>query len=242
MTVPSITIHQFPPFLGMQPSPFGLKLETWLRMKDLPYELEASFTKTGPKDKIPFATIGGETIGDSEIIIEKISQGLDSGRRPVITDAAEARSVLIRRMIEEHLYFVFMHSRWVDEAGWIVFRPMVFGHLPGLVRFIVARKFRKIVIRNLKTQGISRHSDTEIYAKGAADIAALSAMLGNQPYFSGTEPDLVDACAYGMLANIFYAPLKSPLLEALNRFPNLMAYCDRLRAEFWPNSPRGGGE
>jgi glutathione S-transferase len=243
MNTPSITIHQFPPFLQMQPSPFGLKLETWLRMKEISYETETSFIKTGPKNKVPYATIDNNVIGDSEIIIGRVQQVMgENGLATDLDDDDDAIGILVRRMVEEHLYFVLMHSRWIDDTGWADFRPLVFGHIPSLLEPYFSRKIRKIVERNLVSQGISRHTDEEIYSKGAIDIAALSAILGEKPYFKGYSPGLVDASVYGFLANVLFAPLRSPLLEAVRKYPNLVAYGDRMRQSVWPNSPRGGGE
>jgi len=242
METSSITIHQFPPFLQMQASPFGLKLETWLRMKKIPYETEVSFTKMGPKNKVPFATIDNDVIGDSELIIDRIEKQMDTTSSAAPLQEAASNDILIRRLVEEHLYFVLMHSRWIDDDGWAAFQPLVFGHIPPLIRTLISRKIRKIVKRNLMAQGISRHSNAEIYAKGAIDIAALSDALGDKQYFMGTEPGLVDASAYGFIANLLYAPLRSPLLAAVKKHPNLVAYGDRMRREIWPSSPRGGGE
>jgi len=242
MTQPSITVHQFPPFLQMQPSPFGLKLETWLRMKQIPYDIQMSFTKVGPKDKIPFANINGEVIGDSEIIIDRLLHLGEAAESDDLSEEQKAKGILIRRMVEEHMYFVLMHSRWVDDTGWTVFGPMVFSHIPGLIRPFLSKKIRKIVKKNLWAQGISRHSDAEIYEKGARDIKALSALLGESDYFLAEKPGIADASAYGLLANILYAPLNSPLKKTLQSCSNLLAFCDRMRSEFWPESPRGGGE
>lgn len=242
MSTPSITVHQFPPFLQMQPSPFGLKLETWLKMKELPYVSQGSFTKMGPKDKVPFAEIEGQLIGDSELIIDRIKVLLGEDTSSELSAVERAKSLVIRRLVEEHLYFVLMHSRWIDDTGWEVFASLVFGHIPRLIRPVIRNKIRKIVRQNLIAQGISRHTNQEIYAKGAMDIQALSGILGDKPYFIGSTPGLTDASAYGLLANIVYAPLKSPLLDAVTTYPNLLSFCDRMRAEFWPESPRGGGE
>ncbi|PHQ71610.1 MAG: hypothetical protein COB93_02860 [Sneathiella sp.] len=242
MIQPSITVHQFPPFLQMQPSPFGLKLETWLRMRGIPYDIQMSFTKAGPKNKIPFANIDGEVIGDSEIIIDRVQRMTGCNGDTALNDQQKAKGILIRRMVEEHLYFVLMHSRWIDDTGWDIFGPLVFSHIPSLIRPIISRKIRKMVLRNLMSQGISRHSNAEIYAKGDADIRALSALLGDADYFLGEQPDVADASAYGLLANILYAPLESPLCETLRECRNLIDFCDRMRADVWPDSPRGGGE
>lgn len=37
-----IRLHQFPPVFGRNVSPFTLKLETWLRLAGLPYEVIAT--------------------------------------------------------------------------------------------------------------------------------------------------------------------------------------------------------
>ena len=52
-------------------SPFALKLETYLRLKKVPYECVYSF-KFSKKGQIPYIELNGEQIADSNIIIQEL--------------------------------------------------------------------------------------------------------------------------------------------------------------------------
>lgn len=238
----SITVHQFPATLEMQPSSFGLKLETWLRMTDQPYKVQFSTREMGPKGKIPYATIDGFVMGDSELIIDHLTQQTGVSLDDTLDARDRAKSTVIRRLSEEHLYHIVVYSRWVDQHGWAEFEPMMFESAPAFIRGFIAKKIRKNVTSNLKAQGIARHTKDEIYTKGKTDLEALSALLGDRPYFLGEQPTEADASVYGLLANIYYSPFRGPLQEMLGDFENLQQFCQRIKSRYWANSIRGGGE
>jgi hypothetical protein len=51
-------------------SPFCCKLETWLRIAGIPYEVvDTSDPRKGPKGKVPFIEDAGQRIGDSSFIV-----------------------------------------------------------------------------------------------------------------------------------------------------------------------------
>jgi len=240
--LPSLTIHQFPAALEMQPSPFGLKLETWLRIHKLPYEVSFSPTKMGPKGKVPFMTLGEMCLGDSELIIQMLQQKYEIADEADLSEQEQAQGVLIRRLIEDHFYFILVYSRWVDPDGWPDFRNRLFADVPALVRGMLSRKIQKKVAKYLKDQGIARHSRNEIYQMADQNLKTLSNLLGDRPYMIADHPTLTEASAYGLLANIFYPPTKGPLFTLFQKYPNLTSYCERLKNDYWREALRGGGE
>lgn len=50
-------------------SPYGLKLETYLKMTKIPYELDTKDGR-GPKGKIPWISLNGKHVADSQLCIE----------------------------------------------------------------------------------------------------------------------------------------------------------------------------
>lgn len=52
-------------------SPYGLKLETYLKMAKLPYETDIE-DMMGPKGKLPWLSDNGQHIADSQFCIEHI--------------------------------------------------------------------------------------------------------------------------------------------------------------------------
>ena len=71
--VAPVVVVQFPDLWGRNVSPFGLKLEAWLRLADIPYTVEPS-TNLGkaPKGKLPYIRDEGRLIGDTTLIIEHL--------------------------------------------------------------------------------------------------------------------------------------------------------------------------
>ena len=68
-------------------APFPLKLETWLRMADIPYEfVVADDPNKGPKGKSPWIEHGSMRMGDSSLIIEYLE-------KPVIVGDEYARTI-----------------------------------------------------------------------------------------------------------------------------------------------------
>ena len=227
-----IRLHQFPPVFGRNVSPFTLKLETWLRLAGLPYEVVPTRNPgRGPKGKLPFIEDDdGTVLGDSSLIIEHLMRtrgvDLDAGLEPL----QRAQALALQRLIEDHLYFIGVWSRWADPAGWRGFGPALFGSLPQPLRRIVAAFVRRQVRASLRAQGLGRHSQTELYAMGRADLEAISLALHERPFFFGERPTTIDAIAYGCLDSLLNVPVETELKRIAQGFPNLAAYCARMTA------------
>ena len=72
---------------------------------------------------------------------------------------------------------------------------------------------------------------------GISDLQAISDWLGSKPYMMGDAPHPVDCSVFGFLAILFYNGPEDNFFtkEAKERFPNLKAYVDRIKSEFWPD-------
>ncbi|HEX7688192.1 MAG TPA: glutathione S-transferase N-terminal domain-containing protein, partial [Burkholderiaceae bacterium] len=113
-----IELLQFPPAFGLpNGSPFCMKVEVFLRLAGLEYRTVTASPLPAPKGKLPVLRDGGRTIADSEAIVRHL-QATYADRIPAALAAPEtARELLVRRTIEEHLYFAALRFRWVDDAG-----------------------------------------------------------------------------------------------------------------------------
>jgi glutathione S-transferase len=229
-----IVLHQFPaPPALPNYSPFCMKVETYLRMTALPYRVKSTLPSKAPKKKLPYITDDGATVADSVLIIEylkkKYGDPLDAG----LSDAQRAQMQALRCLLEEHLYFCALHDRWVVEANFPVVRDAFLGFMPRLMRKFVGNMVRKTMRKTSYRQGIGRHSDAEIYAFGIADLAALTELLADKPYFFGNEPASIDASAYAMLVNLLWGPVDSPLTRYAGSQPTLVAYCERIKKRYY---------
>jgi glutathione S-transferase len=230
-----ITLYQGPPAWGLPNiSPFCVKLETWLRMTGLPYEVRPADMMRAPKGKIPYADIDGHVMGDSQLILEHLERAHGGKLDAHLTPEARARAHLIRRTLEEGLYWALVYARWVEPAGWAVYRPLLQATvMPPVIGGVVLNLVRRKVQSVGRAQGTFRHSRDEIYALSNADLAAIAALLGDQPFMLGAEPSSVDATAYAFLSGVLRFPADSPLKRHAEAKPNLVAYVERMRQRYY---------
>lgn len=230
-----ITLYQFPPVWNLpNGSPFCMKVETYLRMTGLPFEFAKNAdVRKAPKGKFPIIEDNGKIIPDSGFIIDHLKQAYGDALDAHLTPAERAVALGLRRLIEEHLYWSALYSRWGEDHNWRLTRAAYFGFMPALVRNTLAGMIRRQVLKALHGQGVGRHSRDEIYALGKANLTALSDFLAAKPFFMGERPTSLDASAYAMLANILYAPTVSPLTEHARVLPNLHPYCERMKARYY---------
>ena len=214
----------------MNASPFVGKLETWLRLAGIPYVFQAGNPLKAPKGKMPFVEDDGVVMGDSQLIIERLTEKYKVTLDDHLSDTARAEGHLARRALEEGAYFGLAYTRWVWPPGWTAYQPIMRAAVPGPVLWWVRRSTQK----SLYTQGPGRHSHEEVLAMNAADFVALAGVLGERPYLLGDRPSSVDATAYAFTHGILAFPVETPASEVIRARPNLMAYVERVGALAWP--------
>lgn len=229
-----IKLHQFPPVWGLpNASPFCMKLETYLRMAQLPYVRVAASPRGAPTGKLPYIEDGNQIVGDSSLAIEHLIRRYGDTLDQHLNDNERATALAFRRLLEEHLYWVLVYSRWVVAENWPQVRQAFFGGLPMPLRLIVPPLVRLQTRRALYLQGIGRHSSNEIFSMGINDISAVSDFLGGNSFFLGSRPSSIDATVYAFIANIILAPVESPLKRHALRLQNLQSYCAQMRRRFY---------
>ncbi|PSB58561.1 glutathione S-transferase [Chamaesiphon polymorphus CCALA 037] len=231
-----IKLYQFAPAFGLpNASSFCLKLETYLRMVELPFEsIYGIEMGKAPKGKMPYIVDGDRTIGDSNFIIDYLKQTYGDRLDAHLTPSERAISLAMRRLIEENLYWVMVHNRWIEPANWEITKEVFFKDLPPIIKSIVPNLAQKDTRKKLECHGMGKHTSEEIYAIGIADLHALSDFLSDKPFFLGNEPTSLDASAYGILANILGSPFDSPLKARAQQLNNIVAYRDRVRDRYYP--------
>lgn len=231
----TLHLHQFPDFWGRNTSPFCLKLEAWLRLAGVPFEIAPTLLPLrAPKGKLPFVDDGGQRIGDSSRIIEhiKATRGIDPDEH--LTTRQRAGSLALQRMLEDHLYFAAAYSRWIDPDGWEAVRAAYFAPFPAPARPLAALTARRRIRRILWLQGTGRHAREEIYAMARADLEATSALLGERPFLMGDHPTTIDAIAYAFLACILLVPVETALKREAESIPRLLDWCRNFEAGLPP--------
>ena len=67
-------------------------------------------------------------------------------------------------------------------------------------------------------------------------LGVCSTFLADRPYFFGNDPVGFDACAFGFLGVTVYVKGDNPLYRHAASLPNLMAYTERMRARYFPET------
>lgn len=225
-----IRLHVFPTRWDINPSPFCLKAETYCRLAKVPYETAPTLPFNAPRGKLPYVTDHGERVPDSGHIIEHLKRRYGDPLDGPLDEGQRAVGHLIRRTVEESLYFVLVYARWLDPVGWGRMKPVFFGGFPPVARDGIAAWARRGVRRTLHYQGYGRHAPDEIYALGDADLEALAATIAAHRFAVADHPTSYDASLYGLLANIIAAPVETPLADRARRHPALVDYVEKVRA------------
>lgn len=230
-----IKLYQFAPAWDVPNlSPFCVKVETYLKMAGLPYEVFDAIPPKAPKGQLPFIEDNGKRIGDSQFIIEYLKQTYGDSVDGHLTPAERAVSNAMQRLIENHLCWAFVFARWGKrDENWAENKRAIFGKLPPVVRSLVPVLARRHMLKEMRGHGMGRHTEAEIYLLGRRDLDALSDYLDQKPWFMGEKPTTLDASAFGLLANILWCPIESPLKEHLSTLTNLTAFCERVRERYY---------
>jgi glutathione S-transferase len=230
-----ITLFGSGPNFGLpDASPFVTKVETLLLMSKLPFEkAQMSFSKA-PKGKIPYIDDGGELLGDSTFIRWHLENKYKIDFDEALTAEQRAIAWAFEKMAEDNLYWVSVHSRWMDEANFERGPQVFFKAAPAVIRPFVIAMVRRKVRNSLHGHGMGRHSANEIAALGARSLEAFAGYLGDKPFFMGAEPTGADATIFAFVISAMCPLFKSPLQEAAAGHGNLRRYVGRMTARFYP--------
>ena len=214
-------------------SPFSTKLEAYLRFAGYPYDvvLEAGLDQA-PRGKVPFVEIGEVALADSALIIaflekHRAPRGLDAG-----LDATQRmQGTMLRRTLEDHLYWVTLYHEFVDPNGSAFLVDAVFGGASDL-----AVAYQADYADRLWQQGLGRYSKEEILDQARADFDAIATLLGDAEYIlRTTAPTSYDAAVFGLTLMFFQVPELHPELTAYVRSKsNLCDYTRRVLLRYFP--------
>ncbi|TWB18557.1 glutathione S-transferase family protein [Nitrospirillum bahiense] len=216
-------------------SPFCIKAEVQLKMAGVPYVKAQGMPDQGPKGQIPYIEDDGTRLGDSTFIRAHIEKtygvDLDAG----LTPQQRALSWTIERLLENQLYWTVVYSRWLIPENFAKGPAQFFNRVPEAMRETLRQQVLERVTNNVRAAGPGRHSDAEIADLCDRSLSALSLLLGDQPYFLGDRTTAVDATALGVLASLLTPYFDTEVRRRVLKYPNLLAYTDRLMAEFYPD-------
>jgi glutathione S-transferase len=227
-----LTLYRFYPSWGLSCfSQFVVKVDTYLRMTNVPYRsvsLGLAFQQTAPRGKLPYIDHNGQIVADSQYIVEHLKGQLGDPLDAHLTPVQRASARAIRCLVEDHLRWITAHDRWMSPHE-PYFHTSGFQELPRAAY----EATRDHYVRQMR-EHVGTLTPAEVEAEGRADIDALSELLGDQPYFLGDRPTSLDATTYAFLGHLVFAQYESNLNSYAASRPNLRAYCQRMRAQYFP--------
>lgn len=231
-----ITLHGFGKQFGlMDPSPFVLKIDAYLRMAEIPYQVRSKIANLNkaPKAKLPFITDGDKVIADSSFIIEHLKQQYGDVLDIGLTPHQQAIAYLVSKSLDENFYWCLVYSRWINESTWPEMKAATFGFLSFPLKQIVPIIARRRVVNALNQQGMGKHSEAEIKHIFINSLNSLDDLLGEQTYLLGEQPTSLDATAFAMLAEFILADLQSEFNDIAKTYPSLVSYCERIYQAYY---------
>ncbi len=216
-------------------SPFCVKAMCLLKASGVDWIPKfTSDPRKAPNGKLPILIDGENTIADSEAIRANLEDTYACDFDKGLTPEQRATSRAVIRMVEEHLYFVMVGNRWLNDDNWPLVKQAFFGEMPkplgGLVAHIARKKTRAQVV----AQGTGRHSVQVQTERARQDIEAIKAMLGDKPYLFGDTPTAADMSVVPIIRGISTSPTQTGLRDLVTNDPTLMTYLERGRDTLYP--------
>jgi glutathione S-transferase len=226
-----IRLFLYPKLFGLPDNnPYGLKVETFLRLAQIPYHLEHVVNVgAAPRGQLPYLVDGATVVSDSNRMIEYLSQTYQVNLDDVLTHEQRTTHFLVTRMLDSHLYWVMSYSRWQDPRFWPIFKAAFLKNFPQVSETELDIP-RKNNIEKYRYQGIGRYDPAQVYESGIDDLRAIQSLLGSNQYMFGDTIHTIDACCYGFLANIWYFDIDTPLKDFLRSNPLVTTYIERVRS------------
>ena len=228
-----IKLYTLPPAFGLRNvSPFCLKIEmalTWLKL-DFETFQEADPRKA-PKGKLPFLIVDGTRMPDSELIFEYLDQKTDGGLFGGLTALEMAQGTAFTRLADDHLYWMMVASRWLDDDWFPNVKRDFFGALPAPISFLASRLAQRQVRTTYHLQGLGRHSQAEQEQFARRDLKAISDVVAEQQYIVGGRLTAFDFTIASLISGLLDQQPHTWMNPLADEFPPLRDYAERVQQD-----------
>jgi len=226
-----LTLYTFPTAFGLRNvSPFCLKVEMALHHLQIDYEIqELSNPAKGPKGKLPFIEVNGEIIADSELILDYLDKRSGGKLYGNLTDEQIAQGFAYVRLAEDHLYWMMVASRWLDDSWWPHVDRGFFGSLPFPLRQLVPMIARKRIRKTYTLHGLGLHKVEEQKEFARKDLHALNEAVRGKDYLFGDHISVFDFALASMLAGAIDNQPATWLTDIARHYTPLCEYAERVQ-------------
>ncbi len=223
-----ITLHQSKPAFGLPSiSPYSIKLELFLKATNLDYEISTKATGA-PKGKTPYIEYQGEAIGDSALIMQRLTEDFNITLDKHLSEKQKALGNMVCKALEEGYYFCGLYTDWKITKNWLVYRDEFLAEVPKIFRVPIAGFFRRILLKSLYYQGMGRHSPEEVENIGLSYLRSLHTLLSDNDYLLGQQFSSYDCTVYGFLARLLRTPWNTGLSDYARAQAVFKNYCQKI--------------
>ena len=231
MIQPKLSLVTLGGAFGLQNvSPFCLKAEMLMTQLGLDYDMEVQADpRKAPKGKLPYLIADGRKIADSELIVEYLNDITEGRVFAGLSARDRALGLATSRLVDDHLYWIFVASRWLDDE-WFPNVVEGFFHIaPRPVRGFIARRARKEVEQTYHLQGLGRHTQAEQEGFARRDLQALQDAVNEGDFLFGGEPCVYDFAIAGFMAGVFDQQPATWVTHVANEYAGLKEYTERVQ-------------
>jgi glutathione S-transferase len=220
-----------PPAFGLRNvSPFCLKIEMLLASLGLDFTLsDITDPRKAPKGKLPFLIVDGNKIADSELITQYLDTLTGGKVFSGLSEQQKGQGYALTRLAEDHLYWLMVASRWLDEDWWPNVAQGFFATLPALLRPIVSGVARRQIRKTYNLHGLGRHSLEEQKGFARRDLEALHGVVPAEGFLFGGEPNIFDFSIAGLMAGIYDNQPTTWVTDIALEYESLRAYTERVQ-------------
>ncbi|CAB3411168.1 unnamed protein product [Caenorhabditis bovis] len=231
-----VYLYQFPRPANKIPnlSPYCLKIETFLRANRIKHEVHGTWLtlKQSPTGLLPFIELNGQQISDSQVIIWKLQKHFDIKDELNGYDRGVARAV--ERMVDISTNYGLLVDKSVNNAHLLLSRQVSNAPFPGIVTNWLAKGFSDKMRKRVNSV-LGKLDKDELKEVLRRDIQAIDDILGDKKFLFGDRITSTDCSVFGQIAAVCYLPYRQQITDLLeDDFPRVQAYCDRIRAHYFP--------
>ena len=231
MTQPNLTLVTLGSAFGLQNvSPFCLKVEMLMTQLGLDFDVAVETDpRKAPKGKLPYLVTDGSKLADSELIVEHLDQITQGRVYAGIAPRDRALGTALSRLIDDHLYWIMVASRWLDDA-WFPNVVNGFFHIaPKPIRGIVAGMARRQVRQTYHLQGLGRHTREEQEGFARRDLQALQDAVAERDFLFGSDPCVYDFTIASFMAGVYDQRPPTWITGVAEEYGALKAYTERVQ-------------
>ena len=249
----AVLLHRFDPQLhrpygNKSISPFGIKVEAFLRFCNIDYEtppFSIGSILANPKRKLPTLEVENRLIADSSFIVHYLyneSPRYGNMCRRALCDDDLSRyqhavGTAIKALCEDRLYWIVGYWRYLWTPGFDAYRQInTTSHfIPRPVRWLVDWLAWRGISNQLWEQGTGRYTQYEVEAMGREAVDVIDALLvqTNGKYLFGDMPSTYDATIFASLSSIVEIPIESPLKQYTMEKECCMKFLDSINETYW---------